>query len=112
MNHFQTLVERILAEGPIGLAEGALFVGNSRPGKPCHPSTLGRWGLRGVKRKDGTTVKLEIIRVGTVLKTSRQAIVRFLEALQDQPAAPAPRSATERGRAAARADRALDELGI
>jgi hypothetical protein len=43
--------------------------------------------------------------------TSRPALVRFLEAQQDISSAPAPRSATERVRAAARADRDVDELG-
>jgi hypothetical protein len=56
-----TLVNRILAEIPIRLAEAAPIVGTSRGGKPCHPSTLARWALRGVRRKDGEVIKLESI---------------------------------------------------
>jgi hypothetical protein len=111
-NPLTTLVERILSEGPIRLAAAAPIVEISHGGKPPHPATMTRWALQGVRLKDGSKIKLEAIRVGNRLMTSRAAVVRFLEAQQDLPAAPAPRSASQRERDATRADQELEQLGI
>lgn len=52
----------------------------SRNGR-SHTTTPLRWVRCGVKRPDGTVVRLEAARVGTRWLTSRAAIVRFINAL-------------------------------
>jgi hypothetical protein len=63
-------IERILSEGPIGLAAAARLMGSYRQGKPCHPATITRWCLEGVKLADGRTVKLESIAITNRKMTS------------------------------------------
>lgn len=103
------LIERILAEGAIGCAEAARVFATVRNGRPCHPSTVNRYCLKGVPLPDGSIVKLEHFRAAKRLLTSRAALVRFLAAQQvpvkdlDQP--PNLRCHAEA------ADRELEELG-
>lgn len=87
-------------------------------GKRPAVSTLWRWcrkGLRGVR--------LDYIRVGRKIATSREALNRFFTALADadepieqHPSAPCPRKrstpAAARKRSLETADRILDEAGI
>jgi hypothetical protein len=49
-------------------------------GKSPHPSTLWRWGLKGVRG-----VKLEILRIGGRIVTSMEAVERFSERLAELP---------------------------
>lgn len=56
-------------------------------------------------------MKLEVIRVGVKLITSREAVQRFIARLSEAPAAaPAPRSPSERKRAAEAAGAGLDAI--
>ena len=55
-----------------------------------HPVTGSRWCNAGIKAKDGTRVRLQHVRVGSKLKTSAEAVVRFFAALSDSPAATVP----------------------
>ena len=48
---------------------------NSIFGKPIDRTTLYRWALRGVQGK-----RLEYVKIGGRLVTSRQALTRFIEA--------------------------------
>ena len=66
--------QRILSENVLTLKDAASEIGNligRRPDK----TTIYRWCLRGVGG-----VKLESVRLGNRILTSRQAITRFIEA--------------------------------
>jgi hypothetical protein len=94
-------VNRILGENRIGLAEA---------GRRGGRSTRRRCSA-GPRAADGTRVKLEAIRVGSRLITSREAVARFVARLSAAPgAAPAPRSPAERRKAAEKAGEELDTL--
>lgn len=55
------------------------------PGRP-HPSTLWRWARKGVRGANGVTVKLEHVRLGARIFTSREAIDCFGRALAEADA--------------------------
>ena len=80
-----TLADRLVSEGLIGLAPAAKLFGKSRNEKARHPSTLTRYFHDGVKLADGRVVRLECLRVGSQLMTSRAAVLRFLAAQQSVP---------------------------
>lgn len=104
------LIERLISEGAIGMTEAASLPGTFRGGRPCHPSTLTRWCLTGVRLPDGTVLRLEHFRVAGRLMTSRAALLRFLAAQQTGPPDPPPRSPAQRDRDAAAAGLELDNL--
>ena len=64
-------IDRILTESPIGLSAAAKLFGTFRVGRPTSPATLFRWCVDGVKLRDGRRVRLEHIRIGNRLLTSR-----------------------------------------
>jgi len=107
-------IDRILGENPIGMSECARLLGTFRGGRPCHPSTPVRWCTRGVKLVDGSVLRLEHIRMGDRLMTSRPALLRFLAAQQQPSDVPVaqPRTPAQQKRDAENADRKLDALGI
>lgn len=73
------------------------------PAAPPHNSTLWRWALGGVRG-----VKLETVRIGGRTFTSREALLRFMAALNAPPGAPAPPAPpTARARRAAEKLRAM-----
>jgi hypothetical protein len=82
----------------------------SRGGQPCHVSSLYRHILRGARDANGGRVKLEIVRTPSGLKTSRQAIERFIRQLTD-PTAPLPQTKARRSRQEA-AERELRDAGF
>ena len=99
------LIERLTAEGPIGLTAASRILKR-------HPSTLARWCIDGLQLPDGTALKLESYRLGGKLSTSRPAILRFVAAQQTrEPPAPIQTPAARR-RADAQAERILDAAGI
>jgi len=109
--------DRLMAEGLIGLAAAAKLLGSWRGGRPAHPSTVTRYTHEGVKLADGRVVKLETLRLGSRLMTSRAAVVRFLAAQQgeqgeqdDTPPMSSTPAARNRAQAAASAE--LDALGV
>jgi len=108
-----TIVDRILDEGPIGMSAAAKIYGSFRCGRPTHPSTPIRHHLHGVVLADGRTIRLEAIRIGGRLMTSRAAVVRFVAEQQLIPPVPdsAARVETVR-RPGAAASKQLDRLGI
>src|SRR5688572_16010703 len=84
-------VHRLLTEGLIDLTEAAACCKDARGRKP-HVGTIRRWA------KDGTRGhKLETTFLGNRLMTSRQALARFLAAINGglAPAPPSPTSAAE-----------------
>jgi len=49
------------------------------------PSTVIRWAMTGIRCRDGRRVRLEHVRVGRELRTSRAAMSRFMAALSEVP---------------------------
>ena len=95
----------------ISIAEAARLRPPGRSGRPTHASTVYRWiggGVRGIK--------LEAVRLGGSLYTSREAIQRFAERLSAPIASSAstgsPVGARRRRRESEQAARMLDRLGI
>ncbi len=74
-NNITAIVERLTSEGFISMRDAANLY---RRG--THKSTPTRHALDGFKRSDGTVVKLEAVRVGGSLCTSRAAVLRFFVA--------------------------------
>jgi len=84
-----------------------------RRGRKPAFSTVWRWSLHGVRG-----VKLETLRVGGTLCTSREAVQRFFEQLSALDDAPPPeqqaayRTPARRQRAIEAAERELEKKGI
>ena len=84
-------------------------------GRRPHVSTIWRWCRRGVRG-----VRLEYVRLGHRVCTTREALGRFAQRLADadeQPVektttTPKRRTAKQRAKAVAQADRALEASGI
>lgn len=110
--------QRLVAEGLIGLPEAATIFGSGRGGKLRHPATLTRDINKGARLPDGRRIRLEAVRVNGSFKTSRQAVLRYIEAqnaidisADDSSAAPhVTPSARRSAQAAASAE--LDALGV
>lgn len=73
----QVAALRLLTEHPLSLKEAA----RELP-KPVATSTVYRWALRGVRG-----LKLETVKIGAQLITSREAITRFITALNAETGA-------------------------
>ncbi len=108
------LVARLMSEGPIGMRCAANIFGSFRDGKPTHSSTVTRWAMRGIKLTGGRVLKLESFRLNGRLATSRQALLRFVQAQQNPPGdlQPSGTQATpaQRNRAAEKASAELDTI--
>jgi hypothetical protein len=111
-------VSAVLAEigagAGLSLAEAARLFPASRGKGRLHPATVWRWITAGVALPDGSTLRLEAVRLGGRYLTSREALLRFAGA---QNAAgggspPATRSAVQRKRGNADAARQLERLGL
>jgi hypothetical protein len=70
----ETTVEKILSEDVITFADGRKEIGQLTGRRP-DKSSMTRWVHRGVGG-----VRLEAVRIGSTLVTSRQAINRFIVA--------------------------------
>ena len=103
----------ITQEPLIRLTAAARLAGPGRGNRPTHLSTVLRWILDGVKTPAGI-VKLDAVRIGSKWMTSAAAVQRFVEALTPTTgtAPTSPRTPTARKRAADRAKRRLEQLGI
>lgn len=110
------LVETILDEGPIGMTAAARLYGSFRNGRPTHPSTPTRHHLHGVRLPCGLIVRLEAVRMGGRLMTSKAAVARFIAAQQAETgkerAEVGPLTPSARNRAATVASQELDSMGI
>jgi hypothetical protein len=80
-------------------------------------STVFRHHRRGVKLPDGSIVRLQALRIGRKIRTTKEAVRRFLEALNStaepatgEQAAP-PRSPSARQRHSAKANQSLAASG-
>lgn len=55
----------------------SLLPPSTRTGRPAHPSAVFRWTRRGLRAGDGSIVKLEVLRAGGSVCSSREAVQRF-----------------------------------
>jgi hypothetical protein len=105
----------ILVETTLSLSQAARRLPPGRKGAPVSLACVLRWVLDGSRAPDGRVVKLEAVRLGGRWLTSLEALQRFAEALtprlNDSPVSP-PRTRRQRQRAAERAERELEEMGI
>jgi hypothetical protein len=90
---------------------------NSATGKPIHFSQLYRYVLNGTRAASGARVKLEAVKTPGGLRTSREAIQRFIESLTNADphagsAPPPARSSLRRDKAIERAERELEAAGL
>ncbi len=99
------VIERLTAEGPIGLTAASKIVKR-------HPATLSRWALHGVHLADGRTVKLESYRLGGKLSTSKPAILRFIGAQQGEREETEVQTPADRRKSNTAAEQILDAAGI
>ncbi len=84
----------IYREDLIDLREAAKLPPFKRAGRAAHVATLYRHAQHGAKAANGARVRLEVVRVPSGLRTSREAVVRFISALSGT-GRPLPRPATE-----------------
>jgi len=103
----------LASEELITLKDAAAILPRRRRGKKPAFSTTWRWTTRGLKR-----LKLETIRVGGTLCTSREALQRFFDRLTELDGLPETqrtlrtRTPAQRKRALKRADKILRDAGI
>lgn len=70
-----------LNETLLSLNDAAKSLPTGRMGGQLHASTVLRWILTGARARDGTRVQLEGLKIGSAWVTSKQALVRFSQAL-------------------------------
>jgi hypothetical protein len=68
-------------EATLTLADAAKLLPSVRMGRPVSYQCVLRWVKEGSRRSDGRIVKLEAVRLGGRLITSKEALQRFAEAL-------------------------------
>jgi hypothetical protein len=101
----------------LSLAQAARRFPPYRLGRPVSPSCVWRWCHEGVKVPGVGVVRLECVRLSGRWLTSEEAISRFVArqtpaADGEAAASHAPRTPNQRRRAAERADKELEKLGI
>lgn len=98
-------IEQLIDEDLIGLAEAGRIA-------KVGPRVITRWGRTGFLR-NGERVRLELVKLGGKYRTTKNAIVRFIAALngEDEPA-PMPRTATQRRKASEAAEKELIAMGL
>lgn len=91
----------------LSLTQAAKLLPARRGGKRPHVSCLYRWTTAGCKG-----VALESIQIGGTRCTSKEALGRFFEALTHADSPRTARSTSQRQRAAAAAERELEQQGV
>jgi hypothetical protein len=101
------------AEALIDLRDAAKHPAfRQRNGKSAHFSSVYRWISRGARARNGARVILETVKLPIGLRTSREAIGRFLNALSN-PCDPMPApTSTARRRLIEQAEKELTEAGM
>jgi hypothetical protein len=107
----------LLTEKLISISQAArLIPGYRRTARTAHPSCVFRWMRDGVRLPTGELLRLEGFRLAGRWLTSREALARFVDrqnaGRESASAPPAIRTPTRRQRAADRAARKLEKLGI
>ena len=104
----------LLSEDLIPLGVAANLFPGARGADRVNPATVFRWCTRGTRTPDGQVVKLECLRVGSRLLTSRQAVVRYVANLTGSIPGTnrsSPRTPSEKARSSEAAAAALKKLG-
>ena len=106
-------VADLLTEDLIPLPKVAAQFPGTRGATRINPATVYRWCTRGSRTPDGRVVRLEHVRVGSRVLTSREAVGRYVAALSSSvaPTVTAVRTPTVRNRSSEAAAAALRELG-
>jgi len=100
-------------ESIVSLRDAAKLLPPARQGRAVSFQCVLRWVLDGARGPDGELVRLEAIRLGGRWLTSREALQRFGESLTPANRSSSPaRTSRQRRRAAERAERELENLGI
>jgi hypothetical protein len=104
----------LLDEETLTLRDAAKIIPGRRPGKKIDFSTLFRWANKGIRGPSGERVRLETLKAGGFLITSREAIDRFFTALSARPGnvKVEVRTPSARQRASELAVKKLEEMGI
>jgi len=89
----------------INIAQATRMIPGRSGDKPLHRATLHRWIAKGVKTPDGRVVRLESGLVGGQRMTSKEALRRFLDAINGNGAAVALVDQAE-------IERQLDAIGV
>jgi hypothetical protein len=85
---------------------------NARTGKPAHISSIYRHVLRGARAVDGQRIRLETVKVPGGLRTSRDAIARFIRRLTNPTTSALAGASATRRRQIEIAERELREAGL
>ena len=102
----------IFDETILSLHDAAQLIPSNRAGKRINFSTVWRWALKGIIAQNGDRVKLEFVKCGGRLLTSKQALERFVAALTTSSRQPEIRTPTARNRANEVAQKKLAKYGI
>ena len=103
INATPRLMQEIVEGGGVGVSELAKGM-SGRGGRPTAPSTVHRW-IFGGSNVEGRRIKLEAARIGGRIVSTKEALRRYLNALngiEETPASPArseppaPSTATRR----------------
>jgi Protein of unknown function (DUF1580) len=105
--------ENIMNETLITLSQAAKRMPPSRNGSPVSFNCILRWVKKGSRGPDGERVRLEAVKVGGRLLTSREALGRFAHRLTPQIAdIPLSPTTRQRRRAMEQAEKELKKLGV
>ena len=86
---------------------------NPRTKRGAHVSQAYRWITRGARAVDGQRVRLEVIKTPSGMRTSREAIARFISKLSTpSPLTPEASLSTRRRQQVECAVRELHEAGV
>jgi hypothetical protein len=90
----------IFEESLLTFAQAARILPKTDRGTRVHISSIWRWARAGLKGTSGMVVRLETVKVGGRRCTSKEALQRFLDRLQDQLPEISPPYPTSRARKA------------
>ncbi len=108
-----SITQEILSGSGLNLGQAAQCFPPYRESRPVNPSTIFRWIISGVRLPDGARLRLEARRVGSRWLTSREAVRRFIDAqTPNLDATATQRTPTQRTKAAERAAKELEQVGI
>jgi hypothetical protein len=97
----------------VSLRDAAKLLPPARQGRAVSFQCVLRWVLNGARDPEGQLVRLEAIRLGGRWLTSREALQRFGERLTPPgKSLSGTRTVRQRRRAAERAEKELEKLGM
>lgn len=104
----------VFSETVVTLTEATKRLPTLNESKRLNVSTMYRWVQRGCLSKDGTTVRLETVKIGGTTCTSLEALQRFFDQLNGDTTVMTPRTTRSKSRLRQieAAERELREAGI